>query len=160
MSTLFETVSEYFKNAEWPVEADDDALALGGQVEGDTGTWLVLGDVIEEENTFVFYSLFEEMCPEDRRTAVAELFIRLNPSLLVASYELDYETGEMRLKSAIDVSDSTLPEQLWRNLVEMNTALMSEFFPAVSKVAFEGGSPEAVMQELAEADAKSDEFDA
>lgn len=50
--------------------------------------------------------------PEDRRLALAEFLTRANYGLFIGNFEMDWQDGEVRYKTSIDVAGDRLSTAL------------------------------------------------
>jgi len=101
---------------------------------------------LDEENEFIFYCLCSVRVPVERRMAMAELITRVNNSLRIGGFEMDYDTGEVRYKTSIDVTGSGLTPALVQHAVAVNVSTMDHFVPRIMSVAYAGKSPVEVLK--------------
>jgi hypothetical protein len=87
-----------------------------------------------EEDQFVFYSICPVNAPENKRTAIAEFITRANYGTIIGNFELDYDDGEIRYKTSIDVEGSNLTFDLIKQLVYTNVTMMNEYLPGILSV--------------------------
>ena len=72
---------------------------------------------------------------------------RANYGLLIGNFEMDYNDGEVRYKTSIDVEGDRLSKALVKRLVYDNLAVMDRYLPGVLSVIYGGASPtEAIAQ--------------
>lgn len=142
--------------ATWVVLVDDGAqpaLVDEGRgivyaVAGEHGNW---HGVIEQRDadTVVVYSLVPVELPTDRFVDAMELTLRLNEGLTTSTFDLDVESGEMAVRTGVDLSDrpprSAEAVGLLRRSIHTNAAVLDDHLAAV--VAFCNG--ETVSDALA-----------
>jgi hypothetical protein len=149
-SPLLATTFRWLDRDGWSpdvVEEEGGVVAAVG-FRGDNGLWSCFAATVEDEDRVIFYSLYPEPVPEEGRTAVAELFTRVNFGLLIGNFELDLSDGEARYRTSIDVEGAELTDALLRQLVYANVAAMDHFLPAISAVAAGDHTPEETIAEL------------
>jgi hypothetical protein len=133
---LFEAAGRAY--ADWPVTAMDDADGYAVDVEGDDGAWSALVITDDENEVFVFYSLSPVDVPLDDPVAterVSEFVDRVNLGLVGGTFELDRDTGEVRLRTGLElgglprglVEDPELLEALVLDLSATNIRLMDRY---------------------------------
>ncbi len=147
MSTILETVINFFDQDDWPFTplGGQPVLRLGFQ--GENGQWTCYAQVREEQEQFIFYSLCPVNAPEEKRLAAAEFLTRANYGLFIGNFELDMNDGEIRYKTSIDVEGDRLSEALVRTLVYANVLTMDRYLPGLMSVLYGGASPaEAIAQ--------------
>ena len=91
--------------------------------------------VFEDEERVVVYSVFTEHVADHARRGVSELFIRINFSLLVGSFDLDLEDGEARFRTSLDIEGGELTDGLLRQVLYANVTTMDAYLPALGGVA-------------------------
>jgi hypothetical protein len=149
MSPLLQVLAHFLDSIEWSWElVDEDGSVLGCSVSGESGRWNCFGQAHDERQQMVFYSLCPVVCPEDRRAAMAELIARVNYGMVLGNFELDYEDGEVRFKTSIDVEDLGFTADGCRQLVFPNCLMMDRYLPAISAVAYSGIEPEGAVAML------------
>ena len=72
--------------------------------------------------------------PEDKRERIAEYITRANFGMRIGNFEMDYEDGEIRFKTSIDVEGSRLTYPLVRPLVIVNLQMMDHYLPGITRI--------------------------
>jgi hypothetical protein len=83
--------------------------------------------------------------PPERRAATAELIVRVNYTLSLGSFELDFADGEITFRCGIDVEDGSLSPALVRNLLRPCIAIPEHFIWAFRAVALGNVSPSTAL---------------
>jgi hypothetical protein len=149
MATLFETVQQFFVDEGWKTEPmEDEETTLKMRYQGKRATWTCFARVRELHGQVTFYSLMSGTVPDDRLTEVAELMARINFKTVVGNFEVDFESGEVRVRTSMDFGPDGVREvpfpRLFGRLVGTNVQLLDNYIPAVLQVI--GG--EAALQAL------------
>ncbi len=134
---MFETVAGFFVAEHWPVQLQAQEALVKTGFRGTNGQWNCTGYVHEQLDQFVFFSVAPVTAPTERRSAVAEFITRANHGLHIGNFELDYDSGEIRYKTSIDVEGDQLSEALVRQLVMTNVSTMDRYLPGLKEVAAE-----------------------
>lgn len=92
------------------------------------GKFQCILDVIEAENKFIFLSAFPVNVPSKLFSTISEFLIRLNFTLFFGSFEMDYESGEIRFKTSILFDNSELHEFIINQIINGNVNTMDENF--------------------------------
>ncbi len=142
-SALLQVAIAFFRADDWPYEQVDERT-LRTQCQGNNGRWVCYARVREEAQQFLFYSLYPEAVPPERRAALSEFITRANYGAFIGNFELDFNDGELRYKTSIDVRGSQLEVNLVRRLVAMNVAMLDEYWPGIGR-AIAGESPEVAI---------------
>jgi hypothetical protein len=132
----------FFEQSGWPVDAvESPRPALQSEFEGEDDTWMCYAIPLEDAEQVLFYSVYPEAVPPERLGPVAELITRINFDLPIGNFELGLETGELRMKTSIDVADDDISVALIRNLVTANIVVMNRYVSVLRRVAFEQLAP-------------------
>ncbi|MCA1670431.1 MAG: YbjN domain-containing protein, partial [Thermomicrobia bacterium] len=73
---------------------------------------------------------------------------RVNYAMAIGNFELDYDDGELRYKTSVDVEGDHLSVTMARQLFRLNVTTMDLFLPGIEAVIRGDGSPVAVLTSL------------
>ena len=133
MSSLIESVVNYFQADEWPIElVNEDVIRTA--FRGDNGQWTCNGLIRENEEQFAFYSVCPISVPENRYLEVAEFITKTNYGMVIGNFEMDFRDGEVRYKTSVDVEGSELTYEICRQVVVTNVMLMDRYLPGIMAV--------------------------
>ncbi len=139
--SMFDTVKKYFGDSPWVTTQFSGQPILRFNHESAAGSWVCIAHCRESEDRFIFYSIGIAATPEDRRPAVAEYITRANFGLLIGNFEMDYDDGEVRFKTSIDVEGDRLSTVILDHLVRINVQMMEKYLPGLITVIEEGVAP-------------------
>lgn len=128
---VFNTVAAFFEQDGWPVTRLEGRTVLQVAVRTDEHQWTAFAQADEARSRFIFYSVAPWPAPEDRRAAFAEFLTRVNRGLVIGNFEMDWADGEIRYKSAIDVTGDRISQALVRQVVYPNVRAMGRHLPAM-----------------------------
>jgi hypothetical protein len=97
--------------------------------------WRCVADVREEQGVLTYLSFVPEPVLAARRVAVAELLMRINYTLAVGNFELDFDDGECRFRTSIDLEGTDPTRPLVRQLLRANLASMGRYLEAIERAA-------------------------
>lgn len=147
MGQIFDTMVKFFKEDGWHFSQLEGKPILRMGFSGDNGKWACYAEAREEQEQFLFYSICPVNAPEDKRLAIAEFLTRANYGLLIGNFEFDFEDGEIRYKTSIDVKGDRLSPILVKQLVYINVVMMDNYLPGIIAVIYAGESPvQAIAQ--------------
>lgn len=84
---------------------------------------------------------FGPRVPDARRVAVAEAVARINPRLGVGHFELDFDDGEIRYRSTVDVEGGLFVTTMVDNMVQAAIWACERYVAPLMAVAFGGHEP-------------------
>ena len=116
--------------------------------EGANGTWPCFLHARERDEQLLIYSVMAEHVPAERRPAVVEFLTRVNYAMAIGNFEMDYDDGEVRYKTSVDVEGDHLSVAMARQLFDFNVATMDLFLPGIEAVVRGDGSPAEVLAAL------------
>jgi hypothetical protein len=147
LGAIYDTVLEFFREDDWPVRPVEGQTSVSVNFGGRNGQWTCYARIIEDKEIFLFYSYCPVKAPPEKRPILADFITRANYGLYLGNFELDYNDGEVRFKTSIDVEGDRLTTALVKRLVYDNVSVMDRYLPGVLSVIYGGASPtEAIAQ--------------
>jgi hypothetical protein len=147
--SLVGELKRLFQANRWGFSEAQDAPVLLSEFAGPLGAWPLCAQAIEETRLVVFHSICPRKAPPSRRQAMADLLTRANYGLSLASFEMDFEDGEIRCKTVLPVQGA-LDGRVVERLITANGRTMETFLPAITAVA-DGSSVRDVIRRIAPA---------
>jgi hypothetical protein len=141
-----DVVMRFFEGEGVKVEVVDGVLRTA--FSGENGRFLSFSRIDEDTGVFVFYSLAPVQVPADKLASALELVARLNYGHTLGNLEIDVESGEIRMKTSIDIEGEELTEGLVANVVYANLASLDQFLPAITAVVLKGVPPLDALKAL------------
>ncbi len=148
MAEILDVALEFFESDGWPFTRLEGQPTLSMGFRGERGQWTCYAEVREEYQQFVFYSVCPVNAPEEKRPAAAEFLTRANYGLIVGNFEMDWDDGEIRYKTSIDVAGDHLSPALVRQLVYANVLMMDVYLPGIMLVLFGDIPPADVIEQV------------
>lgn len=141
MGELFDVVVAFFDHEAWPYTQLAERTVLRLSATSENGDWSCFAQVKEEQQQFIFYSVAPSNAPAERRTALAEFLTRANYGLVLGNFELDWDDGEIRFKTSIDVTGDRLSPALLTQVIYPNAYTMGRYLPGIRAVLTEDITP-------------------
>jgi len=145
---IFAEMVNFFQQDEWPFYQIEGQPVLQTAFQGDNGKWTCLARAREQQQQMVFYSICPVNVPENKRLAVAEFITRANYGTIIGNFELDFNDGEIRYKTSIDVQGDSLSFELIKQLVYANVTMMDEYLPGILSVIEKDVSPKDAIAQI------------
>ncbi len=139
--TIFNTLVAFFEADDWPFDRVNDVQAIRTGFSGENGKWMCYAHAREEAQQFVFYSVLPANIPLPKRDLVAEFITRANYGMIIGNYELNYDDGEVRYKTSIDIEGAELSFPLVRQVVYQNVENMDRYLPGFMSIIYAGITP-------------------
>lgn len=149
---IFNALVEFFEEAEWDFQWMEGASVLSMNFSGKNGKWHCFAQAREAQQQFVFYSVLPVNAPDDKRHKVAELLTRINYGMVIGNFEMDFNDGEIRYKTSVDVEDAELTPPMIRHLVYANIIITDRYLPAIMRTIYSDITP---LEAIAEADKRA-----
>lgn len=137
---MFDIVNQFFEDQGWPVTPVAGSNSLSIQYQGENGRWWCLAHALEEQQQFVYFSVYPFSVPPEKRPAVAEFLTRANSILSIGNFEMDYADGEVRFRTSIDVEGDELSLALVRTVVYINVLMADRFYNGLLSVIYSSTS--------------------
>lgn len=140
--TIYQKVFNFFSQDDWSFTSNDEEKAILMSFQGENGTtWNCYAQVNEDEEQFIFYSICPRMAKGEQLSTVAEFITRTNNGLISGNFEMDYEDGEIRYKTGIDIDSEELTSNVIMRLVYANVVMMNKYLPGIIAVIDKDVSP-------------------
>lgn len=146
--SLLATVVNFFEEDEWPFIQKAEQSALFLSFRGNNGQWNCYAIPKEESQQFIFYSLCPLSVPEDKRQAIAEFITRANYDMIIGNFELDFNDGNIRYKTSIDVEGFQLNSSLIKPIVYHNVMTMDRYLPGILAILEGNLSPSEAIDQI------------
>jgi hypothetical protein len=144
---FFEEIVNFFEEDGWPFVQIEGEPLLQMVFQGENGKWTCYAKARDDPEQFVFYSVCPVNTPDSKRLAVAEFLTRANSGMIIGNFEMDFEDGEIRYKTSIDVEDDSLSCALIKRLVYANVMMMDAYLPGMMSVIYGDVTPvDAIAQ--------------
>ena len=131
---VLDKVKLFFEEVNWPYSQMKDPGLLQLVYIGEKASWTCYARAREEHSQFIFYSLCPLNAPEPLRYEVAEFITRINYGLMLGSFEMDFEDGEVRCKTGISVEGTALNSALIKPVVFANVLIMERYLQGFTAV--------------------------
>lgn len=145
---MFDQLITFFTNDDWSFTRLQGEPVLYTAIQGKHGEWNCFAQIRADRAQFVFYSICPIVVPEEQRFTIAEFLTRANSGLILGNFELDFEDGEIRYKTSIDVTDDWLSQALIKQLVYANVSMMDEYLPGIRSVIAGETTPIAAIHHI------------
>lgn len=146
--SIFDTLVRFFQTEGWPFTPMEDQPVLQMQFEGQNHTYFCYAQAKEAERQCVFYAVCPVNAPANKRQAVAEFLTRVNYGLAIGNLELDFDDGEIRYKTSLDVEGDRLSLALLRQLVYANLVTLDLYFPGILSVIYGNLTPAEALAQI------------
>lgn len=144
--SLLQTVQTFFQQDGWDFRLLNQAQTLQLAFQGNHDRWTCYAQTNEVQQHFVFYSIAPITVPSEKRMAIAEFLCRVNDGMVIGNFEINFENGEIRYKTSIDVNGDRLTNALIKQLVYNNVLTMDQYLPGIKAVVEVGILPAVAIQ--------------
>ena len=131
---LLNAAASYFQQQEWEFVKSFKDSTIQFVFSGENGQWNCLIRTRETASQFVFYSICPLKVPEEKRLLIAEFITRANYGTIIGNFELDFDDGEIRYKTSIDVEGDRLSIANIESLIYPNLNTMDRYLPGIKAI--------------------------
>ncbi len=147
---LLDEFAAFFDAEGWKYHRVEDEGYLRMGFAGRAGRWHCFAQVRQQAGQLLFYSVLGEHTPTERLYPMAELITRINYGLPIGNFELDFDDGEIRFKTQLDIDGA--PERLCtpmlRNLVVANVLTVDRYFEIVQRAMYSNEDPSSLIAQV------------
>jgi hypothetical protein len=148
MTGIFSTLIDYMEEEEWKYEILEGETIIRFHFKGRAGRLLCYGEVDEKKCWLIFYSYMPVNSPPDKMAQVAEFLTRANRGMRIGNFELDYDDGEIRYKTSIDVEGGELSNKMIDNLLRANLTTIDRYFAGLMELIYGDKPAEEIVQRI------------
>jgi hypothetical protein len=124
--SLLDVAAEFFDSHDMQFERNAAELYLEARVAGAAAEWHCYAHAFEAKHQFVFYSVWPAHVPSELRPAIAQFVCGLNYLLAFGNLEMSLDSGELRLRTAVEAADGQLTFSLIAPVVFNNIGIMDD----------------------------------
>jgi hypothetical protein len=148
MAGIFSRLIDFMEEEEWKYEILEGETVLRFHFKGSSGRMLCYADVEEEKSWLIFYSYLPVNAPPEKIEPMAEFITRANRGMRIGNFELDFDDGEIRYKTSIDIEGGELTSKMCDNLLRANLSTMNRYFPGMMELIYSERSPKDLIQKI------------
>jgi hypothetical protein len=148
MAGIFSRLIDFMEEEDWKYEILEGETVLRFNFKGRAGRLLCYADVEEEKDWLIFYSYLPVNSPPEKMQVVAEFVARANRGMRIGNFELDFEDGEIRYKTSIDIEGGELTSKMIHNLLQANLSTMDRYFPGIMELIYSEKTPKELIQKI------------
>lgn len=125
----------FFDDEGWPVQqsAVNDALRLTLNVKG--GNWTCFTFAPDGQTHIGFSAVRPDPVPEGRRAEMACFLIAANTFLTVGAFEIDPDTGQVRLRASVDFGTASPAPGMFAPLVRAVFNAAEDHLPLIDAIS-------------------------
>jgi hypothetical protein len=140
----------------WPAIELEDGTGFTLYIEGTDSAWSAIAITDDDAGRFVFYSLSPVDAAPDRIDRFAEYLHRANHGLVGANFELDYDTGEIQLRSGLEfaslpadlLESDTLLDAVVLDLSALNVGTFDRYLAGLVALSLGDVAPADIISEI------------
>lgn len=141
-------IEGFLEDYGWPAKKLEDRNIFTGVYQGDDGRWMFYIEAREEAGQCAFYSVFPDVAAREDYPNVIEFLMRINSGLPVGNFEMDFEDGEIKFKTYVDVGYGELNETLLRQVIEGNVTVMNTYYLGIKEILKEKTPAEVLIEKI------------
>ncbi|GAA0545684.1 YbjN domain-containing protein [Chitinophaga japonensis] len=156
MNDLGNTILEYFQEKGWPLQQHETEPVYRFNYETKNASWACFIRINEHLKQIICVSVLPDKIPADKHMIMSEFITRANWGLNIGNFEFDFEDGELRYKTSLDVSKSDFTTGLLDPLIMANLVVMDDYLPGIKAILAGLQTPEDAVKSVR---ADIDKFD-
>ena len=125
-----------------------DERTIQAGFQGNNFTYHMLVRSREGHQQAILLTIVPVKVQSEQRLAVAEFLCRANYGLMLGNFEMDYDTGEVRYKTSVDVEGGALTTGMVKTLVHVNLSTADKYAKGLISVLYRGMTAAQAIAEL------------
>ena len=134
MGTLTDSVVQYFAGEGWDVSRSSSEPALRMGVSTKNARWQCVVNVDEDEEIVFLHSVCPLKAPAESRSRVAEFLMRLNRTIYMGHFVMDFDSGEIRFETYVHGENGTTSGGAMDSFLNRNIATMDKHVCDIARV--------------------------
>lgn len=136
MTGIFSELIDYMEEEDWKYEILEGETIIRFHFKGRSGRLLCYGEVDEEKYWLIFYSYMPVNSTPEKMADVAEFITRANRGMRIGNFELDFDDGEVRYKTSLDIEGGDLTSKMIDNLLRANLTTIDRYFAGMMELIY------------------------
>ncbi len=129
--SIFSATMNFFTRENWQFTQVEEDSVLYMDFPGKNGIFTCYAKARETQQQLIFYSHCPIIVPESKLLSIAEFITRANYNMVIGNFELDFNEGEIRYKTSIDIEDMQLSYNCIKNLIYTNVNIIDKYLPGI-----------------------------
>ncbi len=148
MTGLFSALIDYLEEEDWKYEILEGETIIRFHFKGSAGRLLCYGEVDEEKYWLIFYSYLPVNVPPEKMAAASEFVARANRGMRIGNFELDFDDGEVRYKTSLDVEGGELASKMIDNLLRANLSTVNRYYGGLMELIYGEKSAGEIVRKI------------
>jgi hypothetical protein len=132
------------KNIKYCVDAKKNVITL--PMTQATLQWIVNVRIYEGRHWIIYRSVFPINCPKAKRIALCEFITRVNSSLVIGNFEMDFDDGMINYKTSADLEKSEAMDGFFLCLLGANFTSFSQYAPGITQLIYGDITPSEAVE--------------
>ncbi len=145
---IFSKLIDFMEDEDFTYEILEGKSILRFHFVLKSGRIICRADVNEENHWLLFYSYLPISIPENKRAKAGEYLHRANAGLQIGNFEMDYNDGEVRFKTSIDIEGGELNHKMIDNLLSANLTTVDHYFHGLMKIIYSSATPKSIVEKI------------
>jgi len=144
----FERVGTWLQANDFAYSEHPEGHYFSLRYTGTAGDWRVIIDVSadNQDPQLLIFSYYSIRVPESRRPVVAELMARINNSVWLGCFAMDWSDGEVSIRTSMPIADGVFTDQQLERLFYANIGLADRHLAGVCGVSFGNITPAVALE--------------
>ncbi len=148
MQNLSDVVQSFLEDDDWKYEKRSDRDIFLAGISAKHSSYQLVFDVKEDSSQLIIYTIVPQHVPEAYRCEISEFLTRANYGIIIGNFELDFDDGEVRYKTSIDVEGGELTPAMVHQMTLYGISTTDRYFPGIMAVCYGGKSAQAAVLDI------------
>lgn len=144
----FQVVMECFRHQHWRFLADESRRSLRSDFHGKLAFYRCLVRVDGPDDLVQFVTFLPFVVPTHRRTAVAELCVRLSHGLRNGRFDMDFQNGQLRFFTALTYPKGHLEQDVVARTLRLALVIADQHLPNFVNILFGNPAPQTALDQF------------
>jgi hypothetical protein len=148
MPSIISSLIDFMEAEDFKYEILEGESMLRFNFKVTAGRLLCYAEVDEKKFWLTFYSYLPVHVPQEKHLLAAEFVTRANHGMRIGNFEMDFNDGEVRYKTSVDIEGGEITHRMIDNLLRANLSTMNRYFRGFMELIYAHRSPSELISEI------------
>ena len=148
MNAIATAVKAYYDSQGWKYDYNEDENVFYMRMSLKVVDGCRVITDVQNDKTFITYSIFPIKIPVDKRLAMAEYLTRVNYGLIHGNFEMDFEDGEVRYKVTTCCGPIEMDLNSMETVIDCGFYMLDRYGEGILSILYGNVTPEQAIKNI------------
>ena len=148
MNAIATAVKAYYDSQGWKYDYNEDENVFYMRMSLKVVDGCRVITDVQNDKTFITYSIFPIKIPVEKRLAMAEYLTRVNYGLIHGNFEMDFEDGEVRYKVTTCCGPIEMDLNSMETVIDCGFYMLDRYGEGILSILYGNVTPEQAIKNI------------